>query len=217
MLTTGRARELPAGEASLRERWAAIAPDLAGHVTAVGYDADSGRLTLCPESAAWATKLRREQASVIEAANQSAGRTVARGLQILAAGSVPAAEPAGLPLATACRIHGHSEDAGVGVRGYHQALAAYQAARPERHRDAGIAEAVEGQNRAMRELSATAFPEEEACSDDQPAPIEAARVRRRREADATRAAALHRARADRAQRARTTDDALQTPPTRRAV
>ncbi|MFC7265855.1 hypothetical protein [Streptomyces lutosisoli] len=42
--------EIPAASASLRERWAAIAPDLAGHVAAVGYDADSGRLTLCPES-----------------------------------------------------------------------------------------------------------------------------------------------------------------------
>jgi hypothetical protein len=56
-LVTERAWELPAAGASLRERWAAIAPDLAGHVAAVGYDADSGRLTVCPESTAWATKL----------------------------------------------------------------------------------------------------------------------------------------------------------------
>ncbi|MFE4723791.1 DciA family protein, partial [Streptomyces sp. NPDC056728] len=46
---------LPAAGATLRERWAAIAPELAGHVTAVSYDADTGQLTVCPESSAWAT------------------------------------------------------------------------------------------------------------------------------------------------------------------
>ncbi|WP_053677399.1 DciA family protein [Streptomyces sp. XY66] len=58
----------------LCERWAALAPDLAGHVTAVGFDPDSGRLTLCPESMAWATKTHLEQTRVIEAANKAAGR-----------------------------------------------------------------------------------------------------------------------------------------------
>ncbi|MFF8696736.1 DciA family protein [Streptomyces sp. NPDC015144] len=56
-LVTERAWELPAVGATLRDRWAAIAPELAGHVAAVAYDADSGRLTVCPESAAWATKV----------------------------------------------------------------------------------------------------------------------------------------------------------------
>lgn len=55
-LVTERAWELPAAGATLRERWTAIAPELAGHVAAVSYDADSRRLTVCPESAAWATK-----------------------------------------------------------------------------------------------------------------------------------------------------------------
>lgn len=51
-------------------------PDLrAGHVVAVGYDPDSGRLTVCPDSAAWATKANLEQVRVIAAANASAGRT----------------------------------------------------------------------------------------------------------------------------------------------
>ncbi|WP_327749839.1 DciA family protein [Streptomyces europaeiscabiei] len=60
-LVTERAWELPAAGATLRQRWAAIAPELAGHVAAVGYDADSGQLTVCPESAAWATKTRLER------------------------------------------------------------------------------------------------------------------------------------------------------------
>ncbi|MEU3353097.1 DciA family protein [Streptomyces sp. NPDC037389] len=64
-----RAWELPAVGATLRERWAVIAPDLAGHGAAVGFDADSGRLTVCPESSAWATRVRLEQARVIKAAN----------------------------------------------------------------------------------------------------------------------------------------------------
>ncbi|MER5908856.1 hypothetical protein ABT150_54475 [Streptomyces mirabilis] len=44
-LVAERAWELPAAGATLRQRWEAIAPELAGHVVAVGYDADSGRRT----------------------------------------------------------------------------------------------------------------------------------------------------------------------------
>ncbi|MFH9827948.1 DciA family protein [Streptomyces bobili] len=71
-------------------RWEAITSYFAGHVIAVGYDADSGRLSVCPESAAWATKLRLEPARVDEAANESAGRTVVRGLQAVPASTCPA-------------------------------------------------------------------------------------------------------------------------------
>ncbi|MFD5341526.1 DciA family protein [Streptomyces hawaiiensis] len=87
-LVTERAWELPAAGATLRDRWAAIAPELAGHVAAVSYDPNSGRLTVCPESTAWATKARLEQTRVIAAVNESAGRTVVRALRILAPGSV---------------------------------------------------------------------------------------------------------------------------------
>ncbi|MFF8638993.1 DUF721 domain-containing protein [Streptomyces pilosus] len=97
-LVTERAWELPAAGAMLRERWAAIAPELAGHVAAVSYDPDSGRLTVCPESAAWATKARLEQTRIIAAANESAGRTVVRSLQILAPVMVPVPEPADVTL-----------------------------------------------------------------------------------------------------------------------
>ncbi|MEV6950237.1 DciA family protein, partial [Streptomyces sp. NPDC051172] len=58
----------------MRERWAAIALELAEHVAAVSYDANSGRLTVCPESAAWATKLRLEQPRVIAAATVTSRR-----------------------------------------------------------------------------------------------------------------------------------------------
>ncbi|MFC9459223.1 hypothetical protein, partial [Streptomyces sp. NPDC056983] len=60
-----------------------------------------------------------------------------------------------------------------------------------------IAEAVERQTTAIRELSCRAFPEPETVPDEAPAAIEAARVQRRRQGAATEAAALRRARAER--------------------
>ncbi|WP_051866191.1 DUF721 domain-containing protein [Streptomyces griseus] len=202
MLVNERAWELPAAGASLRERWEAIAPEFAGHVAAVGYDADSGRLTVCPESAAWATKLRLEQARVVQAANESAGRTVVRGLRILAPGSVPVSEPDAV--APAAAPNGPVKTRESASEGYRQALAAHQSVAPARRVDQGIAQAVERQNRAMRELSRRAFPEPEVSSDDQPAPIEAGRIQRRREAEATRTLALRRARTERAARQNST-------------
>ncbi|MEU3520952.1 DciA family protein [Streptomyces sp. NPDC006654] len=197
-LVTERAWELPAAGATLRERWAAITPELAGHVAAVAYDADSGQLTVCPESAAWATKARLEQTRIVAAANQSAGRTVVRSLRILAPGTMPVpadadtqhtAAPAGPP-----RTRETASD------GYRRALAAHQeVARPSRV-DPGIAEAVERQAAAMRELSRQAFPEPDVVPDDVTAPIEQVRLERRRQAAATEAAALRRARAERVAR-----------------
>lgn len=61
-------------------------------------------------------------------------------------------------------------------------------------------DAVERQTAAMRELSRRASLEPEAGPDQPLAPIEAARVQRRRQAAAAEATALHRARAERAAR-----------------
>ncbi|MER5757595.1 DciA family protein [Streptomyces sp. NPDC002088] len=177
----------------------AIAPGFAGHVAAVGYDADSGRLTLCPESAAWATRLRLEQAGVVEAANQSAGRTVVRGLRTLAPRSVPVPGPDDVA-APASAPKGPAKTRENACDGYRRALAAHQEVRPVSRVDTAIAEAAERQSRAMRELSARAFPEPEAGLDDAPAPIETTRAQRRRQAAAAEAAALRRARAERAAR-----------------
>ncbi|MFF8910959.1 DciA family protein [Streptomyces olivaceoviridis] len=197
-LVTERAWELPAAGASLRERWAAIAPELAGHVAAVGYDADTGRLTVCPESSAWATKARLEQARIMAAANESAGRTVVRTLRILAPGTVPVSGPSDADLQPVGVSAGPVRTRETASPGYHRALAAHQeAARPSRV-DPAIAEAVERQTRAMRELSRRAFPEPDVVPDDEPAPIEQVRLQRRRQAAATEAAALRRARAEKA-------------------
>ncbi|MFM9584230.1 DUF721 domain-containing protein [Streptomyces caniscabiei] len=199
-LVTERAWELPAAGATLRERWAAIAPELAGHVAAVSYDADSGQLTVCPESAAWATKARLEQTRIIAAANKSAGRTVVRDLRILAPGSIPASEPGDIAPTAPDAPTGPAKTREAACDGYHRALAAHREAASPSRMDPGIAEAVERQNRAMRELSRRAFPDPETVPDDAPAPIEATRAQRRRQAAATEAAALSRARQERAAR-----------------
>ncbi|MFB7552583.1 DciA family protein [Streptomyces sp. NPDC056154] len=199
-LVTERAWELPAAGASLRDRWAAIAPELAGHVAAVSYDPDSGRLTVCPESTAWATKARLEQTRVIAAANKAAGRTVVSSLRILPPGAAPVPGPADAAPAAPAAPTGPARTRETACEGYRRALAAHQAVTPAQRLDPGITEAVERQTRAMRELGRRAFPEPEVAAEDAPAPIDAARLQRRREAAATEAAALRRARAERAQR-----------------
>ncbi|MFD0034168.1 DciA family protein [Streptomyces sp. NPDC127172] len=67
-----------------------MAPELAGHVAAVAYEADAGQLTVCLESSAWATKARLEKSRVIAAANKAAGRAVVSTLRILPSSAVPA-------------------------------------------------------------------------------------------------------------------------------
>ncbi len=99
--------------------------------------------------------------------------------------------------------------------GYRRAIAAHRQAAPPSRVDPGIAEAVERQNRAMRELSRRAFPEPPSVPDDAPAPIAQALAQRRRQAAATEAAALRRARAERTGRkpgavAASQPDALRT-------
>lgn len=84
--------------------------------------------------------------------------------------------------------------------GYRRALAAHQEAAPPRRVDPAIAEAAARQTKAMRALSLRAFPDSEGLPADEPASIDTARVWRRPEADSSHAAALRRARAERAER-----------------
>ncbi|GAA3916599.1 hypothetical protein GCM10023084_79670 [Streptomyces lacrimifluminis] len=84
----------------------------------------------------------------------------------------------------------------VASDGYHRALAARRQAASPSLADPDIAQAVERQTCAMRELSVRAFPEPDEAS----AAIEAARAQRRRDAEKTRIAALRQARKDRAAR-----------------
>ncbi|WP_234332278.1 hypothetical protein [Streptomyces sp. NRRL F-5650] len=84
--------------------------------------------------------------------------------------------------------------------GFHRALAAHQAVPRVQRVSSDVTEAIERQHRAMRELSRRAFPEPDAAPDDAPASMNDARLQRRRQAAATEAAALRRARAEKAGR-----------------
>src|SRR5690606_17260405 len=112
-LVTERAWELPAAGATLRERRAAIAPELAGHVAAIAFDADSGRLTVHPESAAWPPTRRR-------------AARLFRTLRILPPRALPAAEPSDAEPAAAATPSGPVRTRETASGGYRHALAAHQ-------------------------------------------------------------------------------------------
>lgn len=180
---------------------AAAVPELAGRVRAVAFDADTGRLDVVPDAPACGTQLRWSAPKLIAAANERVPDANVRALHVLApapmtAGpAVPVAGPVPQPAAPVVPVERRTPP-----DGYRRAIEAHrQAARPSRV-DPGIAAAVERQTKAMRELARRAFPEPEpgAVADDAPAAIGQARVQRRRQAAATEAAALRRARAERA-------------------
>lgn len=206
-LMADRAWELPAAGGTVLDRWpdiaAAVAPQLPDHVAAVAFHPETGQLDLRPDSPAYATQLRLISARIVTAANESAGTGAVRSVRVLAVGAAPT-PPTAPPMPNSPAAPGVPETP-VKTRemaspGFHQALAAHQAVTPAQRLDPGITKAVERQTRAMRALSRRAFPETEAAVDDAPAPINAAHLQRRREAAATEAAALRRARAERAAR-----------------
>jgi hypothetical protein len=88
-------------------------------------------------------------------------------------------------------------------------LAAHQKAAPLSRVDPYIAAAVERQTKTMRALARRAFPEPDVAADDAPAPTTQAHTERR-QAGASRTAALCRARQERA--ARAAASAPQTTP-----
>ncbi|MGA4966973.1 DciA family protein [Streptomyces pseudogriseolus] len=207
-LMADRAWDLPVAGGSVLDRWpdiaAAVSPQLPDHVSAIAFHPETGHLDLRPDSSAYATQLRLISARIVAAANEAVRTDAVRSIRVLAVGAAPAPrtppEPATAPDIPPAPVKTRE----IASPGFHQALAAHQAVAPPSRVDPSIAEAVERQTAAMRELSLRAFPEPEVSSEDQPAPIEAARVQRRREAEATRTLALHRARAERAARKEST-------------
>lgn len=204
-LMADRAWELPAAGGSVLDRWpdiaAAVAPQLPHHVAAVAFHPETRQLDLRPDSPAYATQLRLITARIVATANTSVGTDAVRTVRVLPPGAAPVPwtapeAPAAAPTAPQAPVKTRE----MGSPGFHQALAAHQAVVPPSRIDPSIAEAVERQTRAMRALSRQAFPEPEQAADDQPTPIEQARTERRRQADVSHAAALRRARAERAAR-----------------
>ncbi|MET8168843.1 DciA family protein [Streptomyces sp. NPDC005329] len=203
MMMTERGMVAPAAGGSVLAHFdtilAAAAPELAGHVQAVAFDADTGRLDVAPEAPAFGTKLRWSAPKLIAAANEKVPDANVRALHVLAPASMQtdpaAADPALRPAAAVAPVERRTPP-----DGHRRAIEAHRQAVPLSRVDPGLAEAVERQTAAMRELSRRAFPEPGAVPGEAPASIEATRAQRRRQAAATEAAALRRARAERAAR-----------------
>ncbi|MFJ6785598.1 DciA family protein [Streptomyces yangpuensis] len=203
MMMTERGMALPAAGGSVLADFDAIltaaVPELAGRVQAVKFNADTGRLDVVPGAPAVGTKLRWSAPKLIEAANQAVPEANVRTLHVLAPAPVKAGPvAAATDLAPQPTMPAAPVERRTSPDGYLRAVEAHrQAARASRV-DPAIADAVERQTAVMRELSQRAFPEPDVVADDEPAPIEQVRLQRRRQAAATEAAALRRARAERA-------------------
>lgn len=218
-MMTERGLVAPAAGGSVLAQWetilAAAAPELAGHVKAVKFDAGTGRLDVAPDAPAYGTKVRWIAPKLIAAANEKAPGANVRALHVLppipgkAGPATAAADPASPPPAPAAPAPRSAPSAG-----YRRALAAHHEVAAPIQVDPTITKAVQRQTAAMRELSRRAFPETDVVvPEDAPAPIEQARTERRRQADASHAAALRRARAERAAREAGTAAAVeQTAP-----
>ncbi|MEU2549602.1 hypothetical protein ABZ618_29940 [Streptomyces roseolus] len=85
--------------------------------------------------------------------------------------------------------------------GYHRALAGHRAVAPPRREDPALAAAVERQEQARRELADRVFPDvEDGREDAAPTSLRDIRAQQHQAAEAVRAAAIQRARAERAGR-----------------
>ncbi|WP_331720690.1 DciA family protein (plasmid) [Streptomyces sp. NBC_01178] len=202
-MLTERGMVAPAAGGSILAQFdailAAAVPELAGRVQGVAFDAETGRLDVVPDAPAVGTKLRWSAPKLIAAANERVRGANVRALHVLA----PAPMKAG-PATAAADSAPQPAPPAVPVErrtppdGYRRAIEAHRQAAPPSRVDPGIAQAVERQTAAMRELSRRAFPEPPSVPDDALAPIDQARIQRRRQAAVTEAAALRRARQERA-------------------
>lgn len=134
---------------------------------------------MCPESSAWVTKTRLEQARVIATANEPVSRTVVRALKILAPCTVSVSEPANSEPEPATAPAGPPRTRETASDGYRRAVAAHKEAARSPRVGPAIVEAVERQTKAMRELSRRAFLAPNTVPDYALAPIEQARIERR--------------------------------------
>lgn len=164
---------------------AAAMPELAGRVRAVAFDADTGRLDVVPDAPAVGTKLRWSAPQLIAATNERVPNANVQTLQVLAPKPVktgPTLAATDLPTPSGPTLR---EERRPSPDGYRRAIEAHRQAAPSPRVDLGVAEAVERQTKAMRELSRRAFPESDVVANAVPAPIEQLRVQRRRQAAVT--------------------------------
>ncbi|MER6723114.1 DUF721 domain-containing protein [Streptomyces halstedii] len=94
MMMTERGLVAPAAGGSVLAHFddilAAAAPELAGHVQDVGFDADTGRLDVAPDAPAYGAQLRWSAPKVIAAANERVQGAYVRSVHVLAPAPVKA-------------------------------------------------------------------------------------------------------------------------------
>ncbi|MFE0777092.1 DUF721 domain-containing protein [Streptomyces sp. NPDC058861] len=210
MMMTERGLVAPAAGGSVLAQWdtilTAAAPELAGHVRAVAYDEESGRLDVVPDVPAYGTKARWIAPKLVAAANEAVPEANVRTVNVLAPAVRTATTATAFPVAADPAPRSTAPAGPVKTRetasaGYRRALEAHRAVAPPRQEDPALAAAVERQEQVRRELAATVFPDaEQDLEDGVPPSLEDVRVQQRQSADAVRAAAILRARAERAGR-----------------
>jgi len=169
--------------------------ELAGHVQAMKFDADTSRLDVVPDAAAYGTKLRWSAPKLIAAANEQVQGANVRTLHVLPPApsttgtATAAADPAPQPATPA----GPVKTRETASEGYRRALAAHQAGRRNRVVNPEIRHAAERQAREQ------AREPEELFGDGRQA-LEELRAKAAREgsSDASRARALQQLASERA-------------------
>ncbi|MFE7951562.1 DUF721 domain-containing protein [Streptomyces sp. NPDC057426] len=204
MMMTERGLVAPAVGGSVLAQFdhvlAAVAPELVGHVRAVKVDADTGRLDVVPDAPAYGTKVRWISAKLIATVNEQVTGANVRALYVLppaprttATTSAAAGDPASRSAAPAGLVKTRE----TASAGYRRALEAHRAVAAPHQEDPVLAAGVVRQELARRELAACAFPDAEPDQSETPTPIDAVRAHNRQAAEAVRAAAIRRARAER--------------------
>ncbi|MGI5485089.1 DciA family protein [Streptomyces lavendofoliae] len=96
-LMAERAWDMPAAGGTVLAQWpdiaTAVSPTLPAHVQATGYDPETGRLDLRPDSPAYATQLRLLTARIIATANEHVASSAVRALRVLPPGALDTTPP----------------------------------------------------------------------------------------------------------------------------
>ncbi|MGA5873935.1 DciA family protein [Streptomyces cinereoruber] len=205
-LLADRGWNVPAAGGSILDRWpdiaTTIAPRLATHTTAVAYDPETGQLDLMPDSPAYATQLRLMTPRIITAANETAGAAAVRTIRVRQPGTLPATPaPAPTTEKTAAEPAGPVKTREMASEGFRRVLALHHEAWTPFQQDPALVAAVGRQEQVRLDLGTRAFPDaEEDQEDEVVASLEETRAQQRQANEATRIAAILRARAERAGR-----------------
>ncbi|MFJ3402165.1 DUF721 domain-containing protein [Streptomyces microflavus] len=203
MMMTERGMAAPAAGGSVLADFhtilAAVLPELAGRVTAVAFDAETGRLDVVPDLPVAGTQLRWNAPKLVAAVNERVRGANVRALHVLAPAPVKAdpataaAEPAPQPTAPAAPMQRADPP-----EGYREAIAAHRATwnTTREHTRPEVQAAAERQLRErLREPEKNFADGRQALEELR---VKAAAQQQVRASDASRARALQRLAAERA-------------------